>query len=183
MTTERRIDDVCAFLREYACGDILLKRPDDDDPERVEWAHPQVHGVYIPRLPEGQDWLSPTPCVIVGPLNDTRQRDEGTLTLRLLVMTWDPGTREDVEEEPVRKLEIDREGWRALYTFMERIQGAMAEHVTIGDMEVGFPMETALYSDGETVPDLRPYYLGQIDVPMRYVFTRRRSPHTRRLLD
>jgi len=185
MTTERRIGEICEFLRTHVCGDIELKKPNDDAANEVVWVNPSVCGVYVPRAPGEDGWLSPTPCVIVAPIRDTRQRDGGVLTIRLLAMTWDPGTREERGAGNVTDmaLEIDREGWRGLYAFMERIQAALAARATIGDMEIGYPMEASLFGDGEAVPDLRPYYLGMIDLPMRYASVPRRNQIRRDLME
>jgi len=179
MTTEARIDAVCEFLRENVCGNIKLKKPDDDDPKHVETAMPEVYPVYLPT--KGDDWLTSTPCIVVMPVKDSRSRGNGTLTLRLGFMTWSPGTRAFDGEG--MKLDLNYDGWRALFAFMEQVETALTAYATVGDMEVEYPIEKGLFTDDERVPDLRPYFLGQMDVPFRYVVPQRMSEHITRLLD
>lgn len=179
MTTEERVDVICVFLQENVAPHLTLKKPDDDDAKHVLWVQPDVYAVYLPVSDPGKDDRSCTPCFVVMPIKDTRNRDDGVLNVRVGVMTWSPGTR----KHDGLTLDMDREGWRQLQMVLDKVGAAFAEGLAIGDMEVMFPIVQSPYQDGESVPDLRPYYLGQVDVPMRYILPRRLSPAISKLLE
>lgn len=183
MNTEQRIDIICDFLRAEVAQNIELKKAFDDDPKRVEWVNPDVHAVYLPKPDPGKDLRSCTPCFVVMPLKDVRERTGGLLTVRIGVMTWDPGKRTSTAGDETIRLEMDREGWRSLYMAMDYVDDALAARHAIGDMTVEGAITHTPYEEGDVVPDLRPYYFGQVDVPMSYTFPQRMSKDIQKLLE
>jgi len=180
MNTERRVDAVCEFLRGEAAPRITLKKAFDDDMNRVEWVHPEAYPLYLPRPVSGRDWKeAAAPGIVVSIMKDSREMMEGLLTLRIGVIVWDPGTRREAppEEEsdapPVIVTDMNRDGWRSLHAATEAVESALVMKHSILDMAVTTPIVYTPFSDGEHVPDLRPYYIGQLDVPMLYKMPRR----------
>ena len=190
MNTEQRIDAVCEFLRENVAKGLLLKKAFDDDMNRVEWVEPSVYPLYLPRPVSGRDWKeAAAPGIVVSIIKDSRENMEGLLTLRIGVIVWDPGTRRELppnEEEPAQPIivtDMNRDGWRALYTTMEAVENALTRQHSIFDMVVTPPIVHTPFTDGDYVPDLRPYYIGQLDVPMVYQMPRRVGRDIGKLLE
>ncbi|MGJ4851444.1 hypothetical protein ACH6CV_14470 [Bacillota bacterium Meth-B3] len=167
MTLEGRIDALVACL-EDGTRHLSMKRPGDDDATLLEYAPPSVNAVYIPiggALTNEQYYRAPSITVMPGECSE--KAGEGNLPVVLILMAWDPGTR-DVEGEGVSVTDLNGDGWRALTTMIDTVIGHLRSIAYAGGMTLDDELHYGVYDSNFT--DLRPYYFGWVQCTFSYQY-------------
>lgn len=160
-TIETRIDAVCeALLR--GTGRLRLKCPNDRDAIDVCYRAPTVHPVYLPQggALTGEQYHS-APSITVMPGTISEKDGHGSFQMTLALVTWDPGTRKDGA-----LVDLNNDGWRSLSGLIDNARRALANAGTVGGMRLQDDVRAGLYDSRNT--DLRPYYVGWLEVRFAY---------------
>lgn len=170
MTLEKRIDALVASL-EGGTHHLKMKRPEDDDATLREYAPPSVNAVYVPvsgALTGEQYYRAPSITVMPGECNE--KEGAGKLPVVLILMAWDPGTREE-DDGDVTVTDLNGDGWRSLTMLIDTVIGHVRSSGYIGGMTLDDELHYGVYDTNFT--DLRPYYFGWIQCAFTYRYENR----------
>ena len=101
MTLVDSIDKIVDWLQDNVCQQIFLKLPDDDRNDAsnaVEYVNPSAFPLYMPgkdRLPPNVPAPIPSVCVQLMEGKDELLNKRRSLTIRLCLACWNPGTHGD----------------------------------------------------------------------------------------
>ena len=168
---ERQTDAVRDFLQAAVCDKIELKAPDRENEYRGKWVRPGAFSMYLPmidHLPPGIEHA--VPSIIVMPLTGEDEPKEGAVSMRLVLTIYEPGTREEggAEAQEPAYMPDTTEGWRTLSNLIDNTRRALRNAAVVGGMEVLYPIKYGLFNPNEETPDYRPFYMGWIEISLRY---------------
>lgn len=169
MTEEQIIDSLCAFLRERVAPQIRQKVANDKDVFDLRLAHPAVYAVYHPMADRGlpgDEKAQRTPALTVMPRegeDPETDLEPSTLGIRVVVTTWDPGTRTTDEKRVAHTRNENDAAWRAMCTLRELAKQEVRKSAYIEGLRVRGPFRTGMYAQRDAMPDFGAYCFGWLD--------------------
>lgn len=186
------IDAVRDWIEENICPQVSLKVPDNDvvdEGYEYRLTHPAAFSMYMPtedKLPEGV--TSTIPSITVRVMDGTDSLTDGTREMRvtLLFATWSPGLHAQdylsevkVEKNGLnttytatqkysnseRRFDMDAEGWRDAWNFVDTAVRIIENHEFLGDYR--FVKEKGLsfkpVSAEAATPDTFPFWFANVE--------------------
>lgn len=169
IATESRIDAVVAALRK-ALKDEQVKHPAESKRAMdAVWGGLPVEPVFFP-ISDGVSVVPPemVPSLLVMPVRGEQDAKEERLRLKMLLTLYEPGDRWALSpDQPVEMADLlDRgAGWRAQMRVLDRVRTVLAGGMRVPDSDLSVEeMKWSVYTEEGLIPDLRPNYVGWIDV-------------------
>lgn len=147
MSIVKNIDNITEWIKSNICPKVTLKLPNEDKNDHryeVKTVNPAVFAIYVPpkdKLPPNVQAPIPSICAQVIKGKDSPDKKTRVLDIQLNLAAWNPGTHESEKVEPVpdpdkvggyryikyqgeiesQTYKRNYEGWRDIYTFLDRV--------------------------------------------------------------
>lgn len=160
---EKQMETLREFLQTEVCDKLRFKIPTQRVYD-VKWGKPVATCLYLP-VDINQNLTAP--CVTVIPAKGEDSDNGGYITMFMQFAIWDPGTRLP-GAATTGELIDDREGWRAISTFIDTARRALVSNRIIGNLLLTqFPLKYGILID-EDGYDPRGYIQGFIEATFEY---------------
>ena len=187
MTIVRTIDQICSWLNENVCQEVLLKKPPKDTNAtnaryEYELIHPYAFPLYLPakdKLPPGAECTFPSIAVQLDYGTDETSNRE--MNINLGFGSWNPGIHPDdwiipegATEERADTFTNSAEGWRDLWNFVDKTVTAIEQTTYMGDdVEVlKDEMEFGPYKDQDSIVSFYPMWYAYFKFKVRSTLLR-----------
>lgn len=184
MTIVGTIDNICEWLNQNVCPNVLLKKPPADvkkptnEKYEYELINPYAFPLYMPtkdKLPPGVQVSIPSIAVQLE--YGTDSTDNREMNISLGFSAWNPGIHPDdwiipegTDTDQKEALTNEAEGWRDLYNFVDRTVTALEQTTYLGDnVEIVHSdgIEFGPYKEQDSIPNYYPYWFAYVNFKVR----------------